>query len=79
MKTDNANRLADPGFQGNSESKKMSSGGGHFDHRWKAENLIRLSALSWVTSRKKLRDPIINFQVTTLTSIFLFKKSRRPL
>ena len=52
-KTDNANSLADPenlyipGFKG-IVKKKLSRkkqiqlpGGGHFDYRWKAENLIR--------------------------------------
>ena len=34
--------------------KNESPGGGHFDYRWKAENLIRWSPYSWVTSREKL-------------------------
>ena len=36
------------------QKKIWSPAGGHFDYRWKAENLIRWSPYSWVTSRKKL-------------------------
>ena len=36
------------------KSKKKSPAGGHFDYRWKAENLIRSSPYSWVTSHKKM-------------------------
>ena len=61
MKTDNVNRFADPenlylpGFEEILKKNLVEKkGGGHFDYRWKAENLIRSSAYSWVTSRKKL-------------------------
>ena len=37
-----------------SKKTKLSPGGGHFDYRWKAENLIRWSLYSWVPLRKKL-------------------------
>ena len=70
-KTDNANCLADPenlyipGFKGIIR-KKLSRkkqilllGGGHFDSRWKAENLLHV------------RYPKMIFQVIALTRFFL--------
>ena len=64
IKTDNTNRLAyhenlyiyqvSREFKKKSLKKNWSPGGGHFDFRLKAENLIRWSPYSWATSHKKL-------------------------
>ena len=36
------------------KKKKLLPASGHFDYRWKTENLVRSSPYSWVTSHKKL-------------------------
>ena len=53
MKTDNVNRLVDiknTSFQKNCLKKLgRKKGGGHFDQRWEAENIIRSSSYSFLT------------------------------
>ena len=58
MKTDIVNRLAARETyivaKHSCEFQEKKNSGGRFDYRWKAENLIRSSAYSWVASHTKL-------------------------
>ena len=52
------------------KKKNLAPGGGHFDYRWKAENLIRWSPYSWVTSLEKFERSNNYFSSYRVNKIF---------